>query len=107
MVIVRFARVWRAVLRMGHPLVRWSLQVMTQDGGTTAQLQGDHERCRGSTTKLSGMWRGPLAQTAQPLGELHPGAGVIDRPDPVQDELTRGAITPTAFGDLEDRVEET
>src|SRR5215831_11574485 len=56
MVIVRFARVWRAVLRMGHPPVRWSLQMMTQDGGTTAQLQGDHERCRGSTTKLSGMW---------------------------------------------------
>ena len=52
---VRFARVWRAVLRMGHPLVRWLLQMMTQDGGTTAQLQGDHERCRGSTTKLSGM----------------------------------------------------
>src|SRR6267143_6259582 len=51
--------------------------------------------------------RGPLAQTAQPLGELRPGAGVIDRPDPVQDERTRGAITPTAFGDLEDRVEET
>ena len=51
--------------------------------------------------------RGPLAQTAQPLGELCPGAGVIDPPAPVQDELTRGAITPTAFGDLEDRVEET
>src|SRR6266700_6817551 len=50
---------------------------------------------------------GPLAQTAQPLGELCPGAGVIDRPDPVEDELTPGAITPTAFGDLEDRVEET
>src|SRR5215813_5441303 len=56
MVIVRFARVWRAVLCMGHPLVRWSLQMMTQDGGTTAQWQGDHERCWGSTTKLSGMW---------------------------------------------------
>ena len=56
MVIVRFARAWRAVLRMGHSLIRWSLQMMTQDGGTTAQLQGDHERCRGSTTKLSGMW---------------------------------------------------
>src|SRR5262252_2450400 len=28
----------------------------------------------------------PLAQTAQPLGELRPGAGVIDRPDPVQDK---------------------
>src|SRR5206468_1645627 len=51
--------------------------------------------------------RGPLAQTAQPLGELRPGAGVIDCPDPVQNEFTRGAITPTAFGDLEDRVEET
>src|SRR4029450_4694456 len=48
--------------------------------------------------------RGPLAQTAQPLGELRPGAGVIDGPDPVKDELAPGAITPTAFGDLEDRV---
>src|SRR5262245_15046431 len=56
MVIVRFSRVWRAVLRMGHPLVRRSLQMMTQDGGMTAQLQGDHEGCRGSTTKLGGMW---------------------------------------------------
>jgi hypothetical protein len=27
--------------------------------------------------------RGPLAQTAQPLGELRPGARVIDPPDPV------------------------
>jgi hypothetical protein len=55
MVIVRFSRVWRAVLGMGHPLVRWSLQMMTQDGGMTAQLHGDHEGCRGSTTKLGGM----------------------------------------------------
>src|SRR6266849_9230355 len=51
--------------------------------------------------------RGPLAQTAQPLGKLRPGAGSIDRPDPVQDERTRGAITPTTFSDLEARVEET
>ena len=50
---------------------------------------------------------GPLAQTAQPLRKLRPGAGSIDRPDPVQDERTRSAITPTTFGDLEDRVEET
>src|SRR5215467_13990431 len=57
MVIVRFSRVWWAVLGMGHPLVRWSLQMMTQDGGMTAQLQGDHEGCRGSTTKLGGMWK--------------------------------------------------
>src|SRR5262245_20373834 len=45
--------------------------------------------------------RGPLAQTAPPLGELCPGAGVLDRPDPVEDEPTRGAITPTACGALE------
>src|SRR5262249_40157595 len=57
MMIVRFSRVWWAVLGMGHPLVRWSLQMMTQDGGMTAQLQGDHEGCRGSTTKLGGMWK--------------------------------------------------
>src|SRR5713226_8989446 len=60
MVRVRFSRVWRVVLRMGYPLVRWSLQMMTQDGGKTAQFQGDHERCRGSTTKFGGMWNCPL-----------------------------------------------
>ena len=48
--------------------------------------------------------RSPLAQTAQPLGELRPGAGVIDHPDPVKDELTRGAITPTAFGEQPTRL---
>jgi len=46
----------REVLRMGHPLGRWSLQMMTKDGGKTAQLQGDHEGYRDSTTKLGGMW---------------------------------------------------
>src|SRR5215467_10156093 len=55
-VMVRLSRVWRVVLRMGHPLGRWSLQMMTQDGGKTAQLQGDHEGFRDSTTKLGGMW---------------------------------------------------
>src|SRR2546421_7667961 len=49
---------------------------------------------------------GPLAQTAQPLGELCPGAGVIDRPDPAQDKRTRCSITPTALDDLQNRVEE-
>jgi hypothetical protein len=28
---------------MGHPQVRWLVWLMTQDGGMTAQLQGDHE----------------------------------------------------------------
>src|SRR5215467_13210053 len=31
---------------------------------------------------------GPLAQPAQPLGELRAGAGVVDCPDSGQDELT-------------------
>src|SRR5215813_11325998 len=53
--MVRFSRAWRVVLRMGHPLGRWSVQMMTQDGGKTAQLQGDHEGFRDSTTKLGGM----------------------------------------------------
>jgi hypothetical protein len=43
MVMVRFSRVWRAVLRMGHLQVRWSVPVMTQDGGMPAQFQGDRE----------------------------------------------------------------
>jgi exodeoxyribonuclease V alpha subunit len=41
--MVRFSRVWRAVLRMGHPQVRWSVLLMTQNGGMPAQLQGDGE----------------------------------------------------------------
>src|SRR5712691_11648644 len=41
--MVRFSRVWRAVLRMGHPQVRWSVWLMTQNGGMPAQLQGDGE----------------------------------------------------------------
>src|SRR2546429_5076753 len=41
--MVRFSRVWRAVLCMGHPQVRWLVWLLTQDGGKTAQLQGDHE----------------------------------------------------------------
>jgi hypothetical protein len=28
---------------MGHPQVRWSTPVMTQDGGMPAQFQGDRE----------------------------------------------------------------
>src|SRR6266568_3995252 len=41
--MVRFSRVWRAVLRMGHPQVRWSVWLMTQHGGMPAQLQGEGE----------------------------------------------------------------
>src|SRR5262249_2039643 len=59
-VMVRFVRVWRAVLRMGHLQVRWLVWLMTQDGGKTAQLQGDHEGGRGFTTKFGGMCPGPL-----------------------------------------------
>src|SRR5439155_8384516 len=58
-----------AVLRMGYPLVRWSLQMMTQNGGKTAQFQGDHERCWGSTTKFGGMWILSLRQTCRQLGQ--------------------------------------
>ena len=41
--MVRLSRVWRAVLRMGQPQVRESVQLMTQDEGTTEQFQGDDE----------------------------------------------------------------
>src|SRR6266436_6006462 len=41
--MVRFSRVCRVGLRMGHPQVRWSVLLMTQHGGTPAQLQGDGE----------------------------------------------------------------
>ena len=47
---------------MGHPLVRWSLQMMIQDESMTAQLQGDHAGHRGFTTSFGGMWKfSPLA----------------------------------------------
>src|SRR5215470_2909581 len=41
---------------MGHPQVRWSGQLMTQNGGIPAQFQGDREGQRSLTTKLGGMW---------------------------------------------------
>ena len=56
-----FAGLARAVLRKGHPLVRWSMQMMTHDGGKTTQFQGDHEGCRGSTTTFGGMCYFPSA----------------------------------------------
>jgi hypothetical protein len=31
----------RSVFRMGHPQVRWSVQLMTQNGRMPTQLQGD------------------------------------------------------------------
>jgi hypothetical protein len=30
-------------MRMGHPQVRWSVLLMTQDGGMPAHVQGDGE----------------------------------------------------------------
>src|SRR5262252_9210306 len=86
MVIVRFSRVWRAVLDMAHPLVRWSLQMMGQDGRMTAQLQGDHVGCRGSTTKLGGMCdllRGVVAYVLGPLSTRRRGgwAGLMGLAD--------------------------
>src|SRR5215831_19293675 len=41
MVIVRFSRVWRALLRMGHPQVRWLVWLMTQDELMLSQFQAD------------------------------------------------------------------
>src|SRR5262249_637144 len=74
--MVRFSRVWRVVLRMGHPLGRWSVQMMTQDGGKTAQLQGDHEGFRDSTTKLGGMWSHLLKGKHSMYMHATPGTGM-------------------------------
>src|SRR5215510_6118901 len=41
--MVRFSRVWRALLHMGHPQVTWSVQLMTHNGGISTQFQGDCE----------------------------------------------------------------
>jgi hypothetical protein len=40
--MVQLLRVWQTVFRMGHPQVRWSVLLMTQSGGMSAQLQGGH-----------------------------------------------------------------
>src|SRR5262245_8296726 len=53
--MVRFSRVWRAVWCMGHPQGRWSVQLMTQNGGIPAQFQRDPEGQRSLTTQLGGM----------------------------------------------------
>src|SRR5215472_15635999 len=53
--MVRFSRGGRAVLCMGHPQVKWSLQLMTQNGGIPAQFQGNREGQRSLTTKSDGM----------------------------------------------------
>jgi hypothetical protein len=42
---------------MGHPQVRWSGQLMTQNGVIPAQFQGDREGRRPATTKSDGMCR--------------------------------------------------
>src|SRR5215217_8288808 len=47
-VIVRFSRVWRAVLRMGHPQGRWSVRLMPQHEGMPSQFQGE--------LKISGLY---------------------------------------------------
>ena len=39
--MVRFSRVRRSVLRMGHPQIRWAVLLMTQHRGIPAALQGD------------------------------------------------------------------
>jgi hypothetical protein len=53
---------------MGHPQVKWSVQLMTQNGGIPAQFQGDREGQKPVTTKSDGMWkflkRHPRAQDA-------------------------------------------
>ena len=36
----------RAMFRMGHPQIRWSVSLMTQDEGNPAQIQGNHADVR-------------------------------------------------------------
>jgi len=45
-VMVRFSRGGLAVLRMGHPQVRWSAPLMTHHGGHPVQFQENREGIR-------------------------------------------------------------
>jgi putative transposase len=40
---------------MGHPQIRWLVQLMTHDGDKTEQFQGDCKKGLGFTTKSDGM----------------------------------------------------
>jgi hypothetical protein len=42
---------------MGHPQVKWSVQLMTQDGDKAEQFQGDCKKGLGFTTKSDGTWK--------------------------------------------------
>jgi hypothetical protein len=48
---------------MGHPQVRWSVLLMTQDGGMPAHVQGDGEGVKAlplnwvECAKFGGMWK--------------------------------------------------
>src|SRR5262249_39758415 len=39
--MVRFSRIWRVVVRMGHPQIRWAVLLMDQHEGMPAELQGN------------------------------------------------------------------
>jgi CspA family cold shock protein len=47
---------------MGHPQIRWLVQLMTHDGDKTEQFQGDCKRGLGFTTKSAGMWKIPCQE---------------------------------------------
>jgi hypothetical protein len=64
-VMVRFSRVRRSVVRMGHPQIRWSVLLMTQHRGMLAELQGD--RAGGGVLPLKAMKCGLVCKRLAPL----------------------------------------
>ena len=62
-----FAGLAGRVCRIGHPQVRWSVQLMTQHGGIPAQFQGDCEGQRSLTTKSDGIVHEGVTPAPHPM----------------------------------------
>jgi hypothetical protein len=79
---------------MGHPQVRESVQLMTQNGGIPAQLQGDREGQKPATTKSGGMWKflyPPVYLDVHPITPTHHHIGLVYFATAASDQVTLAA----------------